>query len=151
MESRRVRGQTDTTPPLDKRSERFVQRYLDSTLKLDLVRCLGQRPNRTYSLGELAGLTDSHVPEIERAVLYLERLGIVEIKRVREAALVSLSRSPVVRDTAVMTFRYTTRPGGYDHLRKIIRSKNANTPRRAEVKAPADREHATVALKGRLG
>lgn len=150
MESRRVRGQTDTTPPLDKRLERFVQRYLDSTLKLDLVRCLGQRPNRTYSLGELAGLTDSQVPEVEQAAFHLERFGIVNIKRVREAVHVSLSRSPVVREAAVMAFRYTTRPGGYDYLRKLIGSKNANTARQSVARAPVDREHATAAQKGRL-
>ena len=118
-----VRGDRGTAPPLDKRLERFVQRYLDSPLKLDVLRCLAQRPNRAYSLDELAGLTDSQVPEIERAVFYLEQLGIASTRRGREAMLVTLSRSPVVREAALMAFRYTTRPGGYDQLTRVIRGR----------------------------
>jgi hypothetical protein len=126
METRRAGRNAGGAPPLDKRLQRFVQRYLDSPLQLDLLRCLAQRPNRAYTLGELAGLTDSNVPDVERAVFYLERVGIVGIKRVRETVLVSLYRSPVVRETAVMAFRCATRPGGYEHLRKMIRSKHTD-------------------------
>ena len=40
-----IRGEIGTAPPLDKRLEQFVRRYLDSPLKLGLLRCLAQRPN----------------------------------------------------------------------------------------------------------
>jgi hypothetical protein len=147
MKTRRAGRDAGVVPPLDKRLERFVQRYLDSPLKLDLLRCLAQRPNRAYTLGELADLTDSNVPDVERAVFSLERLGIVANKREREAMHVSLSRSPVVRETAVMAFRYTTRAGGYDHLRKMIRSKHTDTARRGQTKSSAAHGPAAVPVK----
>jgi len=123
MKTRKGHGDSGPVGPLDRRVERFVQRYVDSPLKLDLLRCLGQRPNRSYSFLDLGGLIDSDASEVERAVFYFERLGIVGTRRERQETLVSLSRSPVVRESAVSTFRYTTQPGGYAHLKKLITSK----------------------------
>lgn len=82
-------------PPLDKRLERFVQRYIDSPLKLEIVRTVAHHPNRLYSLGELAAFTSAQPAEIERAVFYLDQLGIVAAKRQQNGILTGLSRSPV--------------------------------------------------------
>ena len=152
MNTRKGRGDSGPVGPLDKRVERFVQRYVDSPLKLDLLRCLGQRPNSSYSFLDLGGLTNSDASDVERAVFYFERLGIVGTRRDRQGTLVSLSRSPVVRESAMSTFRYTTRPGGYAHLKKLITSKQTSPGRHesGEGSVAAERQpEPTKSVRGR--
>ena len=108
-------------PALDKRLERFVQRYIDSPLKLDIVRTVAHHPNRLYSLDELAVFTSGQPADLERAVIYLEQLGIVAAKRQQDGLMTGLSRSPVVREMAVKLFRYTCNPGGHARLAKLAR------------------------------
>ncbi len=122
MEGPSVRQGTRVEAPLlDKRLERFVQRYIDSPLKLEIVRTVAHHPNRLYSLDELAAFTSGQPADLERAVLYLDRLGIVAAKRQQNGLMTGLSRSPVVREMAVKLFRYTCNPGGHARLAKIAR------------------------------
>src|SRR3972149_163605 len=83
-------------PPLDRRLERFVQRYIDSTLKLEIVRTVAHHPNRLYSLSELAAFTNSQPPEGERAVVALEDPGGPAATGDQDRAAPGLSHSPVV-------------------------------------------------------
>jgi hypothetical protein len=108
---------------LDRRVERFVQRYLDSTTKLEVLRTLAARPNRFYPLDDLAVLAESPPGEVEHAVHELDQLGIVTTKADRSNCTVGLSRAPVVRDTAVLLFRYSSQPGGHAALSSIARRK----------------------------
>lgn len=108
-------------PAPDKRLERFVQRYIDSPLKLDIVRTVAHHPNRPYSLSELAAFTGAQPLEVERAVFYLDQLGIVAAKRRQNGLMTALSRSPVVRDVATKLFRYTSSPGGHAKLAMLAR------------------------------
>lgn len=110
-------------PPLDKRLERFVQRYIDSPLKLAIVRTVAHHPNRLYSLADLAAFTESQPTEVERAVFQLEHLGLVSTKQRQNGILAGLSRSPVVREMAVKLFRYTSNPGGHAKLAKIAQAR----------------------------
>ncbi len=136
MGTGRRRAEFQPTGPIDRRVERFVERYLDSPLKLDLLRCLGQRPNRVYSFPELGDLVGTDAAEVERAVFYFERLGIVARKPERYGDLVSLSKSPVVRESAMSTFRFTTRPGGYAHLTGLISRKSKGSAGGSGARAP---------------
>lgn len=107
--------------PLDKRLERFVHRYIDSSLKLEIMRTVARHPNRLYPLHDLAVFTGSQPVEVERAVSELEHLGLVATKRQQDAVLTSLSRSPVVREMGTHLFRYASQPEGHGRLVKMLR------------------------------
>lgn len=123
MREQKATGQAGqvAAPPLDKRVERFVQRYIDSPLKLEIIRTLAARPNRFYPLPELAAFAEGDEPDVERAVGKLGQMGIVSTKNERGETHVGLSRSPVVRETAVLIFRYCSRPGGHAALGGMAR------------------------------
>jgi len=110
-------------PPLDKRIERFVRRYIDSRLKLEIIRTVARHPNQLYPLRDLAIFTDSQPSEVEHAVFELEHLGLVATKRQQEDVLTGLSRSPVVRETATHLFRYASQPEGHGRLMKMLRAR----------------------------
>ncbi len=110
-------------PPLDQRLERFVTRYLDSACRFAVLLTLAERPSRFYSLDELSSFAGAPVPELEGAVFYLARLGLVATKRSAGEVLVGLARSPVVRDSALRLFRYASQPGGRAALSRIARSR----------------------------
>lgn len=113
----------EDAPPLDKRLERFMTRYLDSACRFAVLLTVAERPSRFYSLDELSSFASAPVPELEDTVLYLERLGLVSTKRSGGEALVGLARSPVVRDTALRLFRYASQPGGRAALGRLARSR----------------------------
>jgi DNA-binding transcriptional regulator YhcF (GntR family) len=108
---------------VDKRLGRFVQRYIDSPLKLEIVRTVAHHPNHLYSFTELAAFTESPPAEVEQAVFGLEHLGLVSTKRKHDGILTGLSRSPVVREMAVKLFRYASNPGGHAKLVKIAKTR----------------------------
>lgn len=110
-------------PPLDKRVERFVQRYIDSPLKLDILRTLAQRPNRFYTLEDLALLTEARPSDLERAIFSLRHLGLVATKQRQNGILVALSYSPVVRDMAIKLLRYTSNPEVRSAISSLVRGR----------------------------
>jgi len=110
-------------PALDKRVERFVQRYIDSALKLDILRPLAQRPNRFYTLEELALLTEGNPSDLERAIFSMRHLGLVATKQRQNGLLVALSYSPVVRDMAIKLLRYTSNPEGRTAIGRLARGR----------------------------
>jgi hypothetical protein len=85
------------------------------------VRTVAHHPNRLYSLDELAAFTGAQPADLERAVFYLDQLGIVAAMRQQNGLMTGLSRSPVVREMAVKLFRYTCNPGGHAKLAKLAR------------------------------
>lgn len=96
-----VRHEDRREPPLlDKRLERFVQRYVNSPVKLEIMRTVGHHPNHLYPLADFQHLVVAPLPDVERAVMELEHLGLVQTRRCGDGVRVSLSRSPVVRESA---------------------------------------------------
>jgi len=103
--------------------ERFVQRYIDSALKVDIMRTLAHRPNRFYTLEELAAFTNGNLSDLERAIFSMRHLGLVAAKQRRNGILVALSYSPVVRDMAINLLRYTSNPEGRTAVGKLVRER----------------------------
>lgn len=106
-------------PPLDKRLERFIQRYIDSPLKVEIMRTLAHRPNRFYTPEELMSFTEGSPSDLERAIFSLSHVGLVAIKRRENGMLIGLSYSPVVRDMAIKLLRYTSSPEGRTRMGKL--------------------------------
>jgi hypothetical protein len=100
------------SPPLDKRLERFAQRYADSPIKLDTVRTVGHYPSRFHAPACLQYSPVAPLPDIERTVLELGDWALVQATRRGDVLRVSLSRSPVVWESPVLLPRYSAKPGG---------------------------------------
>lgn len=111
-------------PALDRRLERFVQRYIDSPLKLEIMRLVARYPNRLHSLVDLEALLGAASVDIERAAMDLESLGLLQRRRRGGAWLIGLSRSPVVRELSVMLCRYASKPGGHQKLISLVRPRS---------------------------
>ena len=109
--------------PLDRRLERFVQRYFDSPLKVEVIRTLAHRPNRFYTLEELATFTEANSADLERALFSLRQLGLVATKERQRGILIGLASFPVVRDMAIKLLRYTSNAGGRTRISKLVRTK----------------------------
>jgi hypothetical protein len=108
-------------PPLDRRLERFVERYVHSPSGLEVFLTVAARPSRFYSLQDLYSFTDTPVSQLESVVFQLEHQGLVVVKRNSGISSVGLSRSPAVREAALRLFRYASRPGGRSLLAGIAR------------------------------
>jgi len=61
--------------------------------------------------------------EVERAVFYLDQLGVVSTKQQQSTTLIGLSHSPMVREPATKLFRYTGNPEGHSRLAKMVRTR----------------------------
>jgi hypothetical protein len=123
-EASSVRHEDRREPPLlDKRLERFVQRYVNSPVKLEIMRTVGHHPNHFYMLADLQLLVVAPLPDVERAVMELENWGLVQSRTRGDGVRVGLSRSPVVRESAVLLSRYSGRPGGREMLMRIARAR----------------------------
>jgi hypothetical protein len=108
---RTPRPQSSDASPAQKRIDRFVEKYVDSTAKAELLRILAYRPSQFQTLPEILALTRSSSPDIERAVFALRGLGLIQLKEGPRGAAIALSPNSRVRRMA---------PALWRHLKKVI-------------------------------
>ncbi len=83
-----------------KRVERFVEKYVDSQVKAELLRILAFRPSQFQTLPEILALTKSSSAEIERAIFTLRGLGLLQLKDSPRGTAVALAHDSVARRLA---------------------------------------------------
>jgi biotin operon repressor len=91
-----------------KRVERFVEKYVDSEAKAELLRILTYRPNQFQTLPEILALTRSSSADIERAIFALRGLGL-QLKESPRGTVVALSHDSVARKLAPALRSYLKR------------------------------------------
>lgn len=92
-----------------KRVERFVEKYVDSEAKAELLRILTYRPNQFQTLPEILALTRSDSADIERAIFALRGLGLLQLKESPRGTVVALSHDSVARKLAPALRSYLKR------------------------------------------
>jgi DNA-binding transcriptional ArsR family regulator len=108
----------------DRRLQRFVTRYLDSPLKVEIVRVLARFPNQDYTIEELARLVGEKPAEVERELLHLWQSGLV-LERARGGTKVArLSSTPVTREMSFRLWKYCLRPYQRDRLLRLAAARH---------------------------
>ena len=104
----------------DRRLQRFVTRYLDSPLKVEIIRVLARFPNQDYTIEELAQLVGEKPAEVERELLQLWQSGLV-LEHARGATKVArLSSTPVAREMSFRLWKYCLRPYQRERLLRLV-------------------------------
>lgn len=83
-----------------RRVERFVEKYVDSQAKAELLRVLAFRPNEFQTLPEILALTTSDPGDIEGAIFALREFGLVQLKEGPKGTAVALAHDSVARRLA---------------------------------------------------
>jgi len=95
----------------EKRIERFVEKYVDSQPKAEVLRILAFRPNQFQTLPEILALTKSSAADIERAIFALRGLGLVQLKDGPRGTAIGLTPDSVARRLAPALWAHLKRAG----------------------------------------
>lgn len=95
-----------------KRVERFVEKYIDSQAKAELLRILAFRPSQFQTLPEILALTKSSSAAIERAIFTLRGLGLLQLKDSPRGTAVALARDSVARRLAPALWAFLKKSAG---------------------------------------
>ena len=104
----------------DRRLQRFMERYLDSALKIEIIRVLARFPNQDYALEELARLAGGQPAEVERELPHLSQSGLVSEQARGGTKVIRLSRTPVAREMSFRLWKYCLRPHQHERLLRLV-------------------------------
>lgn len=108
----------------DRRLQRFIARYLDSPLKIEIIRVLARFPNQDYALEELARLAGRKRAEVERELLYLWQSGLVSEHARGDTKVVRLSSTTVAREMSSRLWKYCLRPHQRERLLRLVSARH---------------------------
>jgi DNA-binding MarR family transcriptional regulator len=104
----------------DRRLQRFIARYLDCPLKIEIIRVLARFPNQDYTVEELARLAGEKPAEVERELLHLWQSGLVLEHARGGTRVVRLSSTPVAREMSFRLWKYCLRPHQRERLLRLV-------------------------------
>lgn len=123
---------TEHVSATQKRVERFVEKYIDSQAKAELLRILAFRPSQFQTLPEILALTTSSSAEIERAIFALRGLGLVQLKESPRGTAVALAHDSAARRLAPALWASLKRTAGRQSEAEVSNAL-LRKPRRAPV------------------
>lgn len=119
-----------------KRVERFVEKYVDSQAKAELLRILAFRPSQFQTLPEILALTKSSSAEIERAIFTLRGLGLLQLKDSPRGSTVALAHDSVARRLAPALWTFLKKAVGQQSEAEVsnalLRKSRSTLVRRGE-------------------
>lgn len=106
---------------IDKELARFVTRYLDTPLKVEILVHLAQHRSHFYSVGNLKILASARPEDTEAALIELESRGLILIQRRRNTLRPTLSQIPAVMRLSQLLWRYSRSPAGMARVLDLVR------------------------------
>jgi hypothetical protein len=121
LETSPARREHGTAAPLlHKRLERFVRRHVNPPIALDAMFALSHHPNRFHTLAGLEHPVAAPLSDVDRAASDLEHWGLTQTRRRGDDVRVSLSRSPVVVESAVSPLTRMSRRDIEERLDELV-------------------------------